>query len=248
MYQSSGPIRRLFVNIVCGLFYKKTTRKTVRAALNTSITSIIRFIRQDCGIKHPRLKFFTGYAGRNLVVQVNKKYIYKFQIEIDKFDDSLEIREQEITSALGRISPILIPAPIVSKYRHGIARRYDFIDGISLRDFINNNELFKKHRKYLIRQIAEFLYAISTSDPDEIKKYKPRPNAAPAYMFGWHHGDISDNFIVDPETFKIKAFIDWEDVKFGDFSGMWYHDKNPVFLSFMIDIGNEYERIYKEHA
>ena len=51
--------------------------------------------------------------------------------------------------------------------------------------------------------------------------------------------------MIDKKTFKIIAFIDWEEVGFGDFSKM-FADKNPVLNDFMKNIKAEYKKIYEE--
>ena len=47
--------------------------------------------------------------------------------------------------------------------------------------------------------------------PDVDRKYNDS-------SYGWYHGDIGGNFIVNPETGDIAAFIDWETAGFCDWT------------------------------
>ena len=89
------------------------------------------------------------------------------------------------------------------------------------------------------------MYVIAKHNPRALYKYKDDASAKPGFMFGWHHCDLLDNFMIDDKTFKITSFIDWEEVGFGDFSDIFY-DKNPYLNEFMQMIADEYKKIYKK--
>ena len=61
------------------------------------------------------------------------------------------------------------------------------------------------------------MYVIGNSDPVDLRDLKPTPNAKSEYLYGWFHGDIWQNFMLDPKTFDITYFIDWEDTAFQSF-------------------------------
>lgn len=237
-------LRHFFTNIICGLIYNQDTRKRVRATLNSPFIGLKRFIRHDCGIKHPKFKIITGFRGRNLLIRVNDKYIYKYPTQKSNFAKNIEIRERDITRELAKISPIYIPQPTLLKYHDKYVRRYDVVSGLSLRELIKMGDTYTKNKEYIVHQIAEFLYIIAQNDPEKIRCYKDKPNDKPDFMYGWHHCDLLDNFMMDPKTFKITSFIDWEEVAFGDFSWM-LRDKNVVLDDFMLAVNSEYAKIYK---
>ena len=237
-------IRHFLTNMVCGLIYNKTTRKRVRAALNSPLLPLLIFIKKDAKIKHPKFKIITGFRGRNLLISVNDKYIYKYPTQKCNFAPNIETREFDITSELSKISPIYIPVPTLLKFNDKILRRYDVVHGISLRELIKNEQIYEKYKKYLAHQVAYFLYTIAKCDPKSIQKYKDKANDKPGFFYGWHHCDILDNFMIDEKTFYVTSFIDWEEVAFGDFSAM-LNDKNPILNDFMRAVGDEYTKIYK---
>ena len=237
-------IRHFLTNVICGLIYSQDTRKRVRAALNSPLLPLLRFIKRDSQIKHPKFKIITGFRGRNLLVRVNDKYIYKYPTQKCNFAPNIEVREFDITSELSKISPIYIPVPTLLKFSNKILRRYDVVHGLSLRELVKNEKLYNKHKEYLAHQVADFLYILAKSDPKSIRKYKDNPNDKPGFLYGWHHCDLLDNFMIDEKTFKITAFIDWEEVGFGDMNHALV-DKNPILNDFMQTVKNEYIKIYK---
>ena len=238
-------IRHFITNMICGLIYNQETRKHVRAALNSPLVGLLVMIKNDSGIRHPKYKIITGFRGRNLLIKVNDKYIYKYPTQKCNFAPNIEVRERDITSELAKISPIFIPVPTLLKYQDKIVRRYDVVHGISLRQLIKRGKIYEKYKRYLAHQVAYFMYVIAKHNPRALYKYKDDASAKPGFMFGWHHCDLLDNFMIDDKTFKITSFIDWEEVGFGDFSDIFY-DKNPYLNEFMQMIADEYKKIYKK--
>lgn len=239
----SVKIRHFLTNIICGLIYNQNTRKRVRAALNSPLLSLLVFIKKDSKIKHPKYKIITGFRGRNLLIKVNDKYIYKYPTKKSDFAENIETREYDITSELSKISPIYIPIPTLLNFQDKILRRYDVVHGMSLRELIKQKKIYDKYKQYLAHQVAYFLYTIAKSDPDTIKQYKDNPDDKPGFFYGWHHCDLLDNFMIDEKTFKITSFIDWEEVGFSDFSSSLV-DKNPILNDFMQTIKQEYIKLY----
>ncbi len=56
--------RRFMVNLLCGVVPGEQRRRKIRVVLNTNFISIYRFIKNDCGINHPRLKITIGSRGK----------------------------------------------------------------------------------------------------------------------------------------------------------------------------------------
>ena len=96
----------------------------------------------------------------------------------------------------------------------------------------------------LASQVARFMYDIAMADPDEIRDLKPAPDMRPGYMCGWCQGDICDNFMVNPDTMDVIAFIDWEDAKFFDFSHLFHVEKRSPAREFMLAVEREYKKLY----
>ncbi|MCQ2562301.1 MAG: hypothetical protein MJ158_01630 [Alphaproteobacteria bacterium] len=236
-------LRRFFVNILCGFVPGEHRRRTIRVILNTRFLSIYRFIKTNCGIKHPKLRVVIGTRGQNLVINVSNKYVYKFRVAIDDFDDSLEQREYEITSVLAKKSPIKIVVPKVIRYAHGIARRYDFVSGIQFNTLVKCG-LYKDAHDKLVKQLAEFIYKIALVDDASIEKYKKNNLEKNGYLIGWFHIDLSENFLIDKDTFDIRAVIDWEDVEFTKFRLNGKFKNNAILEQFMRDVQIEYDRLY----
>ena len=103
----AGKIRRFFTNIICGCIYNKDARKRVRVMLNSPMSSYIRFIRRDIDAPIKKIKTFTGYQARNLLISVNDEYIYKFPLRRTNSGE-LTIRESRIVGALSPVSPIYL--------------------------------------------------------------------------------------------------------------------------------------------
>ncbi len=101
-----------------------------------------------------------------------------------------------------------------------------------------------RHKNKLARQVARFLFDVARCDPVEIRDLKPRPNMRPGYMCGWCQGDICDNFIINPKTWDIVAFIDWEDCAFGDFSHLLDWDQRSPARELMAAVRAEYKKLY----
>ncbi len=234
-------IRRFFTNIVCGFVYSKDGRKKLRVVLNSPVLEYVRFIRADTGLRMPRLRFFVGYQARSLLIGVNNRWIYKFPLRRDNYRE-LALREQRIIRALAPISSIPIPDVRLIEYKGMLVRKYDFVQGATLRTA--PRDLIMTNMAALAASVARFLYELARADPAEIRDLKPSPDATPGYMRGWCQGDICDNFMIDLNTMKIKAFIDWEDARFCDFSYMFGCEKRSPAREFMNAVRQEYDRLW----
>lgn len=238
----AGPLRRFFTNIICGCIYNKDTRKRVRVILNSDMAGNIRFIRNNLNTPVRKTKTFIGYQARNLLISANDTHIFKFPLRRANSSE-LTIREKRIVDAFIPISSIPIPAVEVFEYDNKLIRRYEFIHGMGLRQI--PHDVAMKNLDTLAKQIATFIFEIGSSDPESIRDLKPKANAKPGYMYGWCQGDICDNFIIDPTTMRIVAFIDWEDCEFINFAHIFTHDKRSPHHELMIAAKREYDKLYK---
>ena len=67
-------------------------------------------------------------------------------------------------------------------------------------------------------------------------------------MYGWFHNDIGQNFILNPETYDIVGFIDWEAADFCSFKfGLYcadHHWDKFGYRGFLVDVMDTYTRLY----
>ena len=239
-------------NVISALIWKKTLRDKVRVMIRYPRTfEYKRFVRDyahkhgicDCGISSR-----VGRGCGNFVVILGNKYVFKFPL----FTDGREIaeREKRITDAFAKISPIKIPKMKIIPYKDIVIRRYDFAKGVLMSDV--DPYAFWPHREHVAKQIANFMYVIGESDPVELRDLKPTLNAKSKYLYGWFHGDIWQNFMLDPKTFDIRYFIDWEVTKFQSFmAGVCVATRTWEKRGYMymgITVLSEYSKLYlKKH-
>ena len=239
----AGPIRRFFTNLICGCVYNKDARKRLRVVLNSSMMDSVRFIRKNLGGPVHKIKTFTGYQARNLLISANDTHIFKFPLRRSNSRE-LTLCESRIVAAFAPISPIYIPSVEVFEHRGELVRRYEFIHGTQLRQM--PLDVVLANIDTLAKQIAQFMFEIGRSDPESIRDLKPSPDAHPDYMYGWSQGDICDNFMVDMKTMKIIAFIDWEDCAFCDFSCIFTGDRRSPHRELMSATKREYDKLYSK--
>ena len=125
-------------------------------------------------------------------------------------------REQRISNALAPYSPISIPGVELIEYKNILIRKYDYISGATLRS---------APRDLIMTNLDKL---------------------AAGYMFGWCQGDVCDNFIIDIKTMTVRAFIDWEDARFCDFSYMFNCEKRTPAREFMNAVRVEYDRLWNK--
>ncbi len=234
-------IRHFITNVICGFVYNKDERKRLRVILNSPILEYIKFIREDTGIRRPRIKTFVGYQARSLIIGVNDRWIYKFPLRRDNYRE-LALREKRLVDALAPISPIYVPGVELIEYRGMLVRKYEFIKGPTLRT--GPRDVIMANLETLARQVANFIYVVGQADPESIRDLKPTPDAAPGYLRGWSQGDICDNFIIDMKTMTVRAFIDWEDCAFMDFGWLLRPGKQLPSRDFMPMVQAEYDKIW----
>lgn len=245
-----NPIRHFLTNIICAFIPNKANRKKARAILNSNVSSYIRFIKRDIGGPVRKIKTFVGYNANSLLVSVNDEFIYKFPLRNTDWRERVA-REERITNALRPISPIHIPKMQILQYRDKLVRKYEFIGGVHIMHLPRDVQI--KHRNTLAKQIANFLYVVGCADPVEIRDMKPDPDTKPDFMRGWCQFDLYGNFIINPETMQVVAYIDWEKARFADFSSVFNVTTHSpaceleMARAFMAECGREYTKIYQEN-
>lgn len=245
-------LRHFFANVVCAFIYNDMTRKRVRAIIDLPYFAWRRFVHRDSGVSRRRIKTITGFSGRNLVFIAGNKYVYKF---IHKWGaKNIEQREFDIATALADVSPIPLVVPTILNTSTGPVRRYDFAPGITLRVAAKKYpKKYEQNKDYLARQIANFIYEIARHRPAKIRKYerghtpKNIKLREPEYMYGWYHGDIGDNFMIDPKTFRVLSVIDLESMTYGDFSAAWPWESDEMVSDFNKCIKRHYDEIWNAH-
>ena len=247
LYNMAGSIRRFFSNIVCGFIANKDTRKRVRVILNSDMLSALRFIRRNTRLKLTKIKTFVGYQARNLLISVNDKYVFKFPLRRSNSRE-LTLREQRVVDVFARISPIYVPSVMVFEHRGELVRRYEFIRGTQLRQV--PLDIAMANIDKLASQIAQFLFTVGMSDPDELRDLKPSPDAVPGYMYGWFHNDIGNNCLLDADM-NIVGFIDCDKTAFCDFRISLpyanHHWDKHGFKGLMVNTLYEYSKLYFAH-
>lgn len=217
--ESKQPVRHFFTNMVCGLIANKAHRKKVRVLLNSDLRAYIKFIRRDLGVSRlHKIRTAIGYGAQNLIVVANDAWVYKFPL-CKSNPNEIALREKRIVDAFSKISPLYIPPVQLLKLGNIYVRKYKFIRGRTFAQ-LRNDEI-NAHMDEWSSQIALFIYTMAMSDPEQISDLKPIDATAPKTFYGWCHGDIAGNFMIDNDTHKIIAVIDWEDCRYGDFSNIW---------------------------
>lgn len=213
--QKGNNMKNLMIHIICGFIPGRNRRNRIRMRLkhHKKMKQMVNFAKSFSNNKHPKIKTSIGFGCKNFVVIVDKNIVFKFPFKTNGKD--IAIREQRITNALRPISSIDIPETDIIYWNNMAIRKYKFIQGISLESLSKKEKL--QNIDIITKQLAKFLYEISSADPKEIRDLKRNPDDKPSFMYGWCQNDLWYNFIMDEKTLKIKGFIDWEDADFCDF-------------------------------
>lgn len=239
-------MKKTLINIFCGLIPERNTRNRIRLRLNyfNTMRKMVKFAKSFSDKKHPKVKTAIGYGCRNFAVIVDKKFVFKFPIKSKGI--AIAEREKRITDALRPISSIKIPKMEIINWNNMAVRKYEFVSGRTLESFTKEEK--QKYATIITKQLAAFLYEIGMADPVEIRDLKPKKNDKPDFMHGWCQNDLWYNFMMDEKTLKIKAFIDWEGVSFGDFYACFTFGKlhNSILRKSLLE---EYTKLYMhKHA
>lgn len=185
---------------------------------------------------------------RNIVIIVNDTWAFKFPVRSENHNQKAT-HEKRVVDALARYCPVHVPGVELLEMGHGdqmaIVRKYECVPGMTVRDM--PPELVLNNIDKLAPQIANAVYKIACADPRAIRDIKPTPTAKPGYMYGWCQGDICDNFMIDPETMKIVAYIDWEDARFMNFAFMFDFYKRTPERELMSAAKREYDKIWRRN-
>ena len=237
-------IRKLLSNIVCGFIPGKSRRDMVRVRLRYDTRRYVKFVREYFGNSKIPLKTCVGYGCCNLIVLAGSQYAFKFPLHDDGAVRAL--RELRITTALRKYTTLKIPEMEIIKWNNIAVRKYEFFPGVTLNEL--SPRVVMKNRHHIASQIALFLYHIGTADPAEIRDLKPKKTAKPDFLHGWFHNDIGGNFILNPDTFDIVGFIDWEVADFCSFlPGLYMADRHwdkYGYHGMAVDVLSQYAKLY----
>lgn len=239
MKKHTRPIRHFFSNLICGLIPNQSRRKHVRVILNSDVGAYKKFIRHDLGGEKLRIRTAVGFRAKNLIIIANDKFVYKFPLR-NRESNAMSVREKRVVDVFKRISPIYIPGVELLKFKDDYVRKYEYINGLRF-DQMSDDDI-NANMDIWATQIAEFLYTIGMSDPKSIRDLRPDDAAQPHPFYGWYHGDIDSNFMIDAKTKKIIAIIDWEDCRYGDFSNIWF-SRMPRGNEFMSRVYDQYLKL-----
>ncbi|MBP3545085.1 MAG: hypothetical protein J6J82_02115, partial [Alphaproteobacteria bacterium] len=213
--------RHLFSNIVCGFIPNKSKRDLMRVKIRYNTRPYVKFVRDYIGSTDAKITTCVGGGCKNFIVLVNSQYAFKFPLNDDGTERAL--RELRITTALRKYTKFKIPEMEIIKWNNMAVRRYEFFPGVVLGEIPPRIAMANRH--HIAAQIAQFMYEIGRADPTEIRDLKPKKTAKPDFLYGWFHNDIGQNFILNPDTFDIVGFIDWETAVFDSFQvGLYVAD------------------------
>lgn len=231
-------MEKFFINFICRFIPNRTTRNRVRFLMENHayVNKCIKFVK-TLGDFH-NIKKIVGHGSRNLVLNADNKYVFKFPIKSNGYEKAL--REQRITDVFRKISPIKIPNMEIIDFNGIAVRKYPYIDGINLEYFSPKN-IPQDIETKIAKKIAKFLYVIGQSDPKELRDLKPNKNEKPSILHGWCQNDVKYNFIMNPKTFDIISIIDWEEAGFNDFVHLFTFERD--YRKLMSAILREYAKL-----
>lgn len=199
-------LKNTAVNVISGMIPSKRMRHRVRTRLTYDIGKYIDFAKNDAGRPNARVRTYSGHGGmKKIIVVLDDEIAYKFPLVPAKYDTPK--REKMFADAFRDVSPVHIPKMEIVQFNGVDVLKYEFLTGKTLVDM--DAETIKRHSDKIAKQLAAFMFEIGRSDPKSIRKLKPR-GAKPEMFVGWYHNDIGGNFVVNPATGDIVAFIDWE--------------------------------------
>ena len=237
-------IRHLFSNIVCGFIPNKRVRDLTRVKIRYNTRPFVKFVREYIGDTDAKITTCVGGGCKNFIVLVNSQFAFKFPLTDDGAVRAL--RELRITTALRKHTQFKIPEMEIIKWNNMAVRKYEFFPGVVLGEIPPHIAI--KKREHIANQIAQFIYEIGCADPVEIRDLKPTKTTKPGYLYGWFHNDIGQNFILNPETYDIVGFIDWEGADFCSFKfGLYcadHHWDKFGYRGFLVDVMDAYTRLY----
>lgn len=207
-------VKSFATNLLCAFIPSKSVRHRIRVRAHFDIKSYIDFAVRDAGLHNPTVRTYQGHNGmKKIIVVLNNTVAYKFPLVAARADSPR--REKMFADAFRTASPVRLPKMELLQFRGMDVLKYEFITGETLGTMRPRD--VRRHADKIATQLAAFIYQIGVSDPAELKSLRPS-GARPGFMRGWYHGDIGGNFIVNPETGDIVAFIDWETAGFCDWT------------------------------
>ena len=210
--------RKLF--IVLGNFFAPlfmTFNRIAIRIIHPEIGRYIRWVKRNYAHgKKCKIKTAYGRGWKNVVIILNKKYVFKFPFASKDraFVKRVSATEKRVVDAFRKISPIYIPKMELIDWNGTIIRKFEYVSGKQITDF-NPDKIGASNIKKIAQQLAKMVYVIMQSDPKELRDLKPNPNEKPDITKGWMHADLATNFLLD-DKFNVVAVIDWEDTYWVD--------------------------------
>lgn len=245
----NNAIRTFLANAICGTIPGKKRRDIVRIKIKYReyLRDCKKFALAHTDGKRHKIKIDVGARSHNLILLVDNICAFKFPLHENGYDKA--IHEQRIIDAFTKISPIKIPKMEILQWGDITVRKYEYANGVLLKKI--KPQIVMQNYDKIATQIAQFMFDIGIHDPQKIRDMKPNKNDKPAYMHGWFHNDIAENFTVNPETFDILYFIDWEDTIFVDFQlGLQYAKRSwerSGFIGLIDVVIDKYNALYKKY-
>jgi len=201
--------------IVVGVYTKSIfdfINKICIRIMHPEIVRYIRFVKRNYSNgKKCKIKTAYGRGWKNVVIILDKKYVFKFPFASRdrNFVRRVSTTEKRVVDAFRKISPIYIPKMELIDWDGLIIRKFEYVSGKQITDF-NPDKISAENRKKIAKQLAEFVWTIKQSDPKELRDLKKNPKEKPDMLHGWVHADLATNFLLD-KNFNVVAVIDWED-------------------------------------
>lgn len=237
-------VPKFLANIICGFVVGKSRRDKLRVMLRYNTKAFVKFVRDYFNDPKLPVKTCVGFGCCNFIVVVGGRYAFKFPLHDNGAARAL--RELRITTELRKHTTFSIPEMEIIKWGDVAVRKYEFFQGVTLNEI--PPRIVRENRRHIAEQIALFMYQVGCADPVKICDLKPKISDSPDFLYGWFHNDIGANFILNPETFDIVGFIDWETVEFCSFNrGLYVADafwNKYGYHGLMVDVMSCYSKLY----
>ena len=185
--------------------------------IHPEIGRYIRYIKHNYAHgKKCKIKTAYGRGYKNVVLILDKKYVFKFPFASRDRDfvTRVSTTEKRVVDAFRKISPIYIPKLELINWNGITIRKFEYVSGKQITDF-NPNKISQENRQKIAKQLANMIRVILLSDPKELRDLKRNPAEKPSITRGWMHADLATNFLLD-DDFNVVAIIDWEDTYWVD--------------------------------
>lgn len=210
--------RKVFnaIGIFCAPVVKLVNKFCIRL-IHPEIIRYIKFVKANYAKgKKCKIKTAYGRGWKNVAIILDKKYVFKFPFASRDRDfvKRVSMTEKRVVDAFRKISPIYIPKMELINWNGMVIRKFEYVSGKQITDF-NPKKIDKEQCQKIAQQLANFIWVIQQSDPEELRDLKKNPDEPAVNFRGWMHADLATNFLLD-DKFNVVAVIDWEDTYWVD--------------------------------